>query len=130
MQFRLGCNLSYRIGSKTTVIFNLEVARIVGQNILHETLTLTPDIQRNVYTEPTLGNRYFGATVFPGEFTLEYEAEVELSTFHADPETVPEWPVSALPLNLLPFLLPSRFVPSDRLTTFNDTEILPVSTSH
>src|SRR5258708_18395536 len=38
-----------------------------------------------------------GAARGPGEFTLEYEAEVELYATHADPETVPEWPVHALP---------------------------------
>jgi hypothetical protein len=118
MRFRLGCNLSYEIGAETTFIFNLEVARIASQIILHETLRLTPGIQRNVYTEPAFGNRYFGATVSPGEFALDYTAEIELSAFHADPETVPEWPISALPLNILPFLLPSRFVPSDRLAAF------------
>jgi transglutaminase-like putative cysteine protease len=68
--------------------------------------------------------------VFPGEFTLEYEAEVELYASHADPETVPEWPVSALPLNILPFLLPSRFVPSDRLAAFAVTEFGPLPTGH
>jgi transglutaminase-like putative cysteine protease len=130
MRFRLGCNLSYEIGAETTFIFNLEVARIASQIILHETLRLTPGIQRNVYTEPAFGNRYFGATVSPGEFALDYTAEIELSAFHADPETVPEWPISALPLNILPFLLPSRFVPSDRLAAFAIAEFGSLPAGH
>jgi transglutaminase-like putative cysteine protease len=131
VKYRLGCELSYRIESETTFVFNLEVARIASQTILHETLKLTPDVQRKVYTEPTLGNRYFRATVFPGEFALEYRAEVELFAFHADPKTVPEWPVSTMPLSILPFLLPSRFVPSDRLAAFAVAEfgLLPAGHS-
>jgi transglutaminase-like putative cysteine protease len=130
VQFKLGCNLSYQVAAETTFIFNVEVARVASQNILHETLTLTPDIQRNVYTEPTYGNRYFGASVPPGEFMLEYRAEVALSAFRADPEIVVEWPVSALPLNILPFLLPSRFVPSDRLAAFAIAEFGSRPTGH
>jgi transglutaminase-like putative cysteine protease len=118
VRYRLGCALSYTVASETTFIFNLEAARTASQTIVQETLTLTPAAERNAYTEPALGNRYFGASVMPGNFSLEYNAEVELSVFRADPASISEWHISALPLNILPFLLPSRFVSSDRLAAF------------
>jgi len=130
VRYKLGCKLSYLIGADTTFIFNLEAARIASQNIIDEQLTLTPSVERNAYTDAALGNRYFGANVAPGEFTLEYRAEVDLSVFRADPATIPEWPVGVLPLNILPFLLPSRFVPSDRLAAFSVAEFGSLPSGH
>jgi transglutaminase-like putative cysteine protease len=130
MKFQLGCSLSYRIGSDTTFIFNLEVAKIKSQTVLQEMLALTPSLERNSYTDLPTGNRYFGANVQPGEFSLEYNAEVELDAFHADPATIEETPIGALPLNILPFLLPSRFVPSDRMAPFAIAEFSALPRGH
>jgi transglutaminase-like putative cysteine protease len=58
VRYKLGCSLSYEIGSAATFIFNLEIAR----------------------------------------------------------------PISQIPLAIFPFLLPSRYVPSDRLAGFARTE--------
>src|SRR5471032_52046 len=79
VRYKLGCNLSYQIGSNTTFIFNIEAARIASQQITDETLTLTPEVERNAYTDMPSGNRYFGANVVPGEFAVEYNAVVELA---------------------------------------------------
>ncbi len=118
MRYTLGCTLSYNILSDTTFIFNLEVAKLKSVEILSESLVLTPDLKREVYITPDLQNRYLGVNVPMGQFTLEYNAEVDLTVHRADPATINETPVSALPLDILPFLLPSRFVSSDRLAPF------------
>ncbi|MEE7458659.1 transglutaminase [Methylorubrum populi] len=122
MRFKLGCNLAYEVMSPTTFIFNVEVARLRSLDVLSETLTLTPDPERRIYNNPDLKNRYLGVTVQPGPFSLQYDAEVALSVTRADPGTIREMPVSELPLDILPFLLPSRFVSSDRLTPFAQAE--------
>lgn len=49
---------------------------------------------------------------------VRYEAEVTLDVFRTDPDSVLEKPPNQLPLDIVPFLLPSRFVLSDRLATF------------
>lgn len=122
MRFKLGCNLAYEVMSPTTFIFNVEVARLRSLDVLSETLTLTPDPERRIYDNPDLKNRYLGVTVQPGPFSLQYDAEVALSVTRADPGTIREMLVSELPLDILPFLLPSRFVSSDRLTPFAQAE--------
>ena len=122
MRYELGCSLSYEIGSDATFIFNLEVARIASQNILKESLVLTPPLERGVYTDPATGNRYFRVNVSPGMLALEYNADVELVTHRADPATINETPIGQIPLAILPFLLPSRYVPSDRLASFARAE--------
>jgi transglutaminase-like putative cysteine protease len=122
VRYNLGCSLSYEIGSDTTFIFNLEVARIASQKLLKETLAITPPLMRRVYTDPVTLNRYFGVNVAPGALAVEYNADVELAVHHADPGTVNETPVGHISLAILPFLLPSRYVPSDRLASFAQAE--------
>ncbi len=58
----------------------------------------------------------------PGDLSLSYSAEVDRQVHRADPATVDEMPLSTLPLDILPFLLPSRFVSSDRLAFFAERE--------
>lgn len=118
MRYQLGCSLSYQLAFETPFIFNLEVAKIPAQTIVQETLSFTPPLQPRLYTDPVAANRYFAVNVPAGAFALEYNAEVDLTAFHADPATIDETPVTAIPLDILPYLLPSRFVPSDRLAPY------------
>jgi transglutaminase-like putative cysteine protease len=118
MQYKLGCSLSYMAKVDTLFIFNLEVAQLQRHRMISEVLTMTPDVPRRTYVTPDLRNRYLAVSVPQGPFSLEYNAEVDLDVYRADPATVHETPVAGLPLDILPFLLPSRFVSSDRLRMF------------
>ncbi|GJE41905.1 hypothetical protein AEGHOMDF_1075 [Methylobacterium soli] len=122
VRYTLGCSLSYNILAETLFIFNLEVAHLKSLAILNESLTLSPDLRRRTYVTPDFQNRYLGVNVPVGPFSLEYNAEVELTVLRADPASIHETPVAELPLDILPFLLPSRFVSSDRLTPFAQAE--------
>jgi transglutaminase-like putative cysteine protease len=122
MKFKVGCILSYEVETDTTFIFNLQVAMTRSQQILTETLALTPALRCSDHEDAGSHNRYFGVTVPAGDFALEYNAEVDLVALHADPATINETPISQLPLNILPFLLPSRFIPSDILAPFAEAE--------
>ena len=122
VRYKLGCSLSYEIRSAATFIFNLEVATIANHKVLDESLSLTPPLERSVYTDPATSNRYFRVNVSPGMLALKYDANVELTAHHANPATINETPISQIPLAILPYLLPSRYVPSDRLAGFARTE--------
>lgn len=122
MRYTLGCSLTYEVKAPTTFIFNVEAARLKSLDVASERLTLSPALKRAVYVSPDLKNRYLGVNVAPGPFSLEYQAEVELTVLRADPAGINETPVSELPIDILPFLLPSRFVSSDRLTPFAQAE--------
>lgn len=122
LRFKLGCSLGYNVLAPTTFIFNVEAARLQSLEVFSEALTLAPDLRREIYVTPNIQNRYLGVNVAPGPFSLEYNAEVALTVHRADPATIEETPVSQLPIDILPFLLPSRFVSSDRLTPFAQAE--------
>ncbi|ESQ89018.1 transglutaminase [Asticcacaulis sp. AC460] len=118
VRYKLGCTLSYEVLSPSVFIFNVEVARLRRHIDLVERLTVTPDLPLKTYTVPDINNRYVGLHAPAGPLTLHYEAEVTLDPYRADPRSVGETSVADLPLDIMPFLLPSRFVPSDRLADF------------
>jgi transglutaminase-like putative cysteine protease len=122
MRYRLGCELSYEVLSPSVMIFNFEVARLARHLDLVEHLVVTPAHDRRTHVVPRDGNRYLSVHADPGPLTVRYDAEVSLDVLRADPGSIRETPVTELPLDILPFLLPSRFVPSDRLGAYAERE--------
>lgn len=118
IRYKLSCDLSYEVKDPTVFIFNLEVAKLLRHKELTEQLTMTPDLPRRTYIVPDIQNRYVSVSADAGPLSILYEAQVTLDVFRADPETIEETPLGELPLDIMPFLLPSRFVPSDRLSAF------------
>jgi transglutaminase-like putative cysteine protease len=118
MKFRLGCQLAYEVLAETVFIFNVSVAILQRHRDLVDQLDFNPNLPRRFYTAPDLRNRYVQVVAPVGALSLSYTAEVDLDVYRADPATVNEMEVRDLPLDILPYLLPSRFVPSDRLANF------------
>ncbi|KAB0676026.1 transglutaminase-like domain-containing protein [Aureimonas leprariae] len=130
VRYKLGCELTYEVLSPTVFIFNLEVAKLQRHIDLVERMTITPDRQIRTYTVPDIRNRYFSLVAQAGPLEVRYEAEVTLDVHRADPATIRETPVAALPLDIMPFLLPSRFVSSDRLSAFAQREFGHLEQGH
>ena len=122
VRYKLGCELSYDVKSPTTFIFNLEVARLKRHGDLVERLTINPHLPKRSYIVPAVKNRYFSVNADAGPLEIMYEAEVTLDVLRADPATIGETPLPELPLDIMPFLLPSRYVSSDRLAAFAKRE--------
>lgn len=118
VRYRLGCKLEYQIKAPTAFIFNLEVARLRRHQQLVEHLEIIPNHPVRRYEAPATLNRYFGITAELGSLAVTYTAEVTLDEFRGNPTTIAEIPVGKLPLDVMPFLLPSRYVSSDRLAAF------------
>lgn len=118
IRYRLGCDLNYNVIQPTTFVFNFEIALIMRHQDIFEQLTISPDAFRRTYVVPGAQNRYLSITAQPGPLNVHYEADVTLDVLRADPSTIFEMELNEIPLDILPFLLPSRFVPSDRLAAF------------
>jgi len=130
IRYKLGCELSYEVLGPTVFIFNIEVAKLIRHHDLIERLTITPELPKKTYTVPDINNRYFSLGADAGPLHVLYEAEVTLDVFRADPATVKETALAELPLDIMPFLLPSRFVPSDRLAAFAQREFGNLAPGH
>ena len=103
-----------------------QVAILQRHKNLVDQLNFNPNLPRRFYTVPDLRNRYVQVVAPVGDLLFSYSAEVDLDVHRADPATVHEMDVRDLPLDILPYLLPSRFVPSDRLANFAMREFAAV----
>lgn len=115
MKFNLGCQLSYSIAQPSTFIFNVGVINNTYQKVLQEDLQTNLNVDIEEYIDPQWENRYFRVNVQPGNLHLSYQATVESSYFHADPNAIGEVDLATLPMEIIPYLYPSRYCPSDQL---------------
>lgn len=122
MQFNVGCTLAYTIVEPTTFFFNIEAAQLARQMVVSETLEVSQPGDQAVRTVPDDGTRYLRLTATVGTLTVRYSASVEVDFLRADPSSIGEVAAADLPLAVFPFLLPSRFVPSDHLAAYAQRE--------
>lgn len=116
--FSVGCALTYHVGARTPFVFNIEAARFGPQAVREEHLTLSPELPVERWTMPESGNRYLRAIVPPGDFTVRYEAVVDLAPQLEAPESVTEIDAERLPFEVMTHLYPSRYCQSDKLERF------------
>ncbi|MCJ8144117.1 transglutaminase family protein [Ancylobacter sp. A5.8] len=130
MKFRVSSRLDYEVKQPTLFILNVEAAALRNQRILSESLVLDPPqaLDRHVASES--GTRLVRVMVQPGPFSVSYDAEVALDMHDADPATVPEVPIAELPLELAPYLNPSRYCQSDVLARFAHREFGALPPGH
>lgn len=110
------------MADSATLIFNIEAMRGGRQHVINEQLTITPNMVADEKTAIETGNRYVRLTAPRGLVQVRYSAEVELEALHHAPAVIGEVPIATLPLDILPFLNPSRYCPSDQLARFADRQ--------
>jgi transglutaminase-like putative cysteine protease len=131
VKFLLGCELGYQVSGPSTLIFNIEAARIDRQRIVRESLDVTPaNVSIEPYIMPESNNRYARLRVPAGALTVRYDAEVELEADHQNPATIPEIPPRELPFAVLPHLYPSRYCPADKLRSWAAQEFGALEPGH
>lgn len=130
MRFTMHSKLAYDVKAPTVFILNLEAAALPRQRIVAEKLTLEPANPIDRFSDDEGGSRFFRVRAEPGPFKVAYEAEVEVNMLDKAPEDIREVPVSDLPLDILPYLLPSRFCQSDLLGRFARREFGDLEPGH
>jgi transglutaminase-like putative cysteine protease len=122
VRYSFGCELHYTVREPTPFLLNVEVAHLAGHRDLREELVITPDLERRSYVVPGTENRQVAILAPAGELTIRYSGAVDVDTHSEDPSGIGEMPIAKLPLEVMPFLLPSRFVQSDLLYAFAQRE--------
>lgn len=130
MRYSVGCALPYRIIAPTTLILNLEPLEGDQQRIIRESFDVTPPVPSTEHQAAGTGNRYRRLVLQPGDYTVRYDGEVELTPASGEPEAVGEVPVAELPLEVLPYLYPSRYCQSDVLAPFSLREFGGLDPGH
>ncbi len=130
MRFSLGSELTYEASENATLILNIEAMRCEQQTVLSEALDIEPFVEAEAFTAPDTGNRFLRLLLPAGEYKIRYRAEVELNARHDDPAAIREVPVSRLPLEVLPYLNPSRYCLSDELGRFAGRQFGDAGSGH
>jgi len=116
MQVAVRAALDYAVAAPSSFVFNIAAAWTSRQNVLQETLHIEPAGMKAVEAPATRGdNRLLRVEAPPGDCRIVYEARVELSPQIARAEALMQTPFSQLPDDVLTYLNPSRYCPSDTL---------------
>lgn len=104
--------LAYTVHAPAHFCFNLEAAHCASQHILAERLQVTPEVPLRFFRDDASGNRFVRFDAAPGQLALRYQARVQVLAPIPEPG-LPEVPVSQVPDEAFPYLLPSRYCESD-----------------
>ncbi len=115
MKLIVSSKLSYSLEKPTDFVFQVRVAKTPLQFVESETFALSSGPQ---FTPATVGdqNRIICARLPAGQTDVTYEATVDIGVAQYAPDIVEEFAFAELPPEVLPYLLPSRFCPSDLFT--------------
>lgn len=118
MEIQVSCKLCYAVPAPTAFVFLIEAAAADAQIVRQEQLTLPPGARWDIYTEPVTFNRKFRTVLGPGPVEINYSATVDVDVTAFDPTQVYEFDFETLPLDVIEYLAPSRYCPSDTFTDF------------
>ena len=117
MRLSIDVRLDYGITGDADVLLQIEAAAMADQTIESESLTLWSDSPiRAVRGEDGIGQRCWSRG--HGRFTAEYKAIVAVKRERVQLELYPATPPRMLDGELTPYLMPSRYCPSDRFEGF------------
>jgi transglutaminase-like putative cysteine protease len=115
---QVGCNLSYTVTQPSSFLFTIAAARTLQQTVGEENLQLNPAMYFETFTLGTEGIQTYRLVAGLGELQILYRAQVELYSDDYDSAGIVETDFPHLPYEVLPYLNPSRYCESDRLTRF------------
>lgn len=113
--FAIDCELVYEVRGPTDFVFQIHAHDGMDQQVLSESLVISPDLPRRVYADPGIGHRFMRLHADTGPVSVRYQARVQRSVQPLDPQAR-ELPIADLPDDLLHNLNPTRYCESDLLS--------------
>ena len=107
--------LDYEITHPAHFLFNIEAAFDDGHRLVSERLSITPSVKVRTFFDERNGNRFVRLDAPKGMLSVNYHANVELLSTPV-PLHMDEALVSAVPDDVLRYLMPSRYCESDVLS--------------
>lgn len=106
--------LDYEVTHPAHFLFHIESAFHDSHNIVEERLTITPSMKVRHFSDDRSGNRFVRLDAARGVLSINYHAKVELNPLPVPP-LLEETPVTAVPDDVLRYLMPSRYCESDSM---------------
>ena len=110
--FEVDCALTYEVAGPTDFLFQVHAQEGMGQQVISDSLAISPNLPVHVYTDPTVGHRFLRLHADEGQVELRYLARVVRTVEPAD-ANAPEMPIADLPDEVLHNLNPTRYCESD-----------------
>ena len=107
--------LQYDVQSQSEFVFNICPARTRSQRVLNETLEVEGATPSYTFTDPVTANRINRLYSEGGPLSIRYRGTVELDHVIDDPATIEERAIRTMPSDVIPYILPSRYCPSDKM---------------
>ena len=107
--------LDYEVTYPAHFLFNIEAAFDEGHRVVSERLSITPSVKVRTFFDERNGNRFVRLDAPRGQLSVNYHANVELITTPV-PLHLDEALVTAVPDDVLRYLMPSRYCESDILS--------------
>lgn len=104
--------LDYEVSRPAHFLFHIEAAFHEAHRIVEERLTITPSMKVRTFNDERNGNRFVRLDAPKGVLSVNYHARIELNPI-AVPLHLDESPVTAVPDDVLRYLMPSRYCESD-----------------
>jgi transglutaminase-like putative cysteine protease len=114
--YDIDCTLSYQVAGPSDFLFQIHALNAMDQEVLSESLVITPETPRHVYADPNVYHRFVRIHVDAGNVELRYRARVRRAAMLID-EAAQEVPIALLPDAVLHNLMPTRYCESDHLST-------------
>jgi transglutaminase-like putative cysteine protease len=117
MRIRVRADMTWRFDPPTHAIYKIQVAHWPGQHVLEERLVTAPPVEFIENEDDEFGARTLRAQL-SGEVALTYEAVVDNGTLKGLPAVTVQHDWNDLPAEVLTYLNPSRYCPSDQFGRF------------
>ena len=125
MRFEVGCRLRYQVKVPIAFVFNVAVADSACQEITEEQLQTNPALAVEE-VKLVAGSRHMRLHAPASEFTLDYRASGIRAPVRVPTAGLAEVPPAELPLDIVHYVYPSRYCPSDQLLNFAAREFAAV----
>ena len=112
--FDIDCQLSYQLNGPSDFLFQIHVLNGMDQQVLSESLVVTPNVPSHIYADPSIGHRFLRLHADAGPLSLHYQARVRRTPVPVDTNAA-EVPIAQLPDALMHNLNPTRYCESDHL---------------
>jgi transglutaminase-like putative cysteine protease len=113
VRLRYSVDLHYDVAGAAEFMINVHAARTARQTVIEEVFEVTPHSDVVIETDPSTGNRIAAFAAESTSLGVHYQAMVDISHQIVDPADVVAESPSALPVESLRYLYPSRYCPSD-----------------
>jgi transglutaminase-like putative cysteine protease len=119
MKFNVSAELGYDVRSAGTLILNIHALRTPRQAVLEETFTVDPYFRVEELAPVNCENRFVRLETGDAQnLRVSYRATVDNAFVLIPKEELDSVPVGELPSDVISYLFPSRYCPSDKLYRF------------